>query len=92
MASTWKVDQTKILSRAEIAAILSSLKRPSKRRSPNTRMNLAIFRLATCCGLRASEIIGIKLGDVRVGIARPYIRVPKTIAKGGKGRRAMLLT
>ncbi len=90
MATSWKIDQTKILSRAEIAAVLADLKRPAKRRSPNTRQNLVIFRLATCCGLRASELVGLKLGDVRVGIARPYIRVPKTIAKGGKGRRVPL--
>ncbi len=40
--------------------------------------------------LQASEIVGLKLGDIRVGIARPYIRVPKTIAKGGKSRRGPL--
>ena len=90
MATPWKIDATKILSRAEIAAVLADLKRPARRRSPNTRQNLIIFRLATCCGLRASELVGLKLGDVRVGIARPYIRVPKTIGKGGKGRRVPL--
>ncbi len=90
MTGTWKIDQTKILSRGEIAAAIADAKRPSKRRSPNTRQNLAIFRLATCCGLRASELVGLKLGDVRVGIARPYLRIPKTIAKGGKGRRVPL--
>lgn len=90
MATSWQVDATKILSRGEIATVLADLKRPAKRRSPNTRQNLVIFRLATCCGLRASEIVGIKLCDVRVGIARPHIRVPKAIAKGGKGRRVPL--
>ncbi len=90
MATSWKVDATKILSKGEIVAVVADLKRPAKRRSPNTRQNLVIFRLATCCGLRASEIVGLKLGDVRVGIARPYIRIPKTIGKGGKGRRVPL--
>ena len=90
MATPWKIDQTKILSRVGITSVLADLKRSAKRRSPNTRMNLVIFRLATCCGLRASELVGLKLGDVRVGIARPYIRVPKTIGKGGKGRRVPL--
>ena len=90
MTGTWKIDQTKILSRGEIAAAIADAKRPAKRRSPNTRQNLVIFRLATCCGLRASELVGLKLGDIRVGIAQPYLRVPKTIAKGGKGRRVPL--
>lgn len=90
MTGTWKIDQTKILSRVEIGTILADLKRPSKRRSVNTRMNLVIFRLATCCGLRASELVGLNLGDVRVGIARPYLRIPKSIAKGGKSRRVPL--
>lgn len=90
MPTEWKIDRTKILSRAEIAAVLADLKRPSRRRSVNTRQNLALFRLATCCGLRASEIVGLKLGDVRVGLARPYIRIPKAIAKGGKPRRVPL--
>ena len=90
MATSWQIDATKILGRGEIAVVLADLKRPAKRRSPNTRQNLVIFRLATCCGLRASEIVGLKLGDVRVGIARPYLRIPKTIAKGGKGRRVPL--
>ncbi len=36
-------------------------------------MNLSIFRLVTCCAPRASAIIGLKLGDVRVGIKRPYL-------------------
>ena len=74
----WTVDATKILSREEIRGVIADLKRKA-RRSVNTRMNLAIFRLATCCGLRVSEIIGLKLGDVRVGINRPYLGLPKTI-------------
>ncbi len=90
MTGSWKIDQTKILSRTEIGTILADVKRPSKRRSVNTRMNLIVFRLATCCGLRASELVGLNLGDVRVGIARPYLRIPKTIAKGGKARRVPL--
>ena len=88
-AATWKVDATMILSRAEIGVVVADLKRRAKR-SVNSRMNLAIFRLSTCCGLRVSEIIGLKLSDVRVGIARPYINLRKAIAKGGKARRVPL--
>jgi integrase/recombinase XerD len=53
-------------------------------------MNLVIFRLATCCGLRVSEICGLRVGDVRVGLQRPYIYVRKEIAKRGKPRRVPL--
>ena len=89
MTPNWKIDATKVLGRAEIAAVLADLKRKAKR-SVNTRQNLIIFRLATCCGLRVSEICGLRCGDVRLGIRRPYLRVRKESAKGGKARRVPL--
>ena len=61
------------------------------RRSPNTRMNLVILRLACCCGLRLSEISGLRLGDVRVGVDRPHLVIRPTIAKCGRGRVVPLL-
>lgn len=88
-AAQWKIDATQILSRSEIAEVIADLKRKAKR-SINTRQNLMVFRLATCCGLRVSEIVGLNLGDLRLGIGRPYIQVRKTIAKGGKARRVPL--
>ena len=89
--NTWKVDATKILSRSEIGAVLADTKRRGKRRSSvNTRQNLVIFRLATCCGLRASELCGLKLSHVVTGVRRPYLNVPKAIAKGRKARRVPL--
>jgi len=87
--NAWRVDPTRILTRSEITAVLGDLRRRG-RRSINARMNLAIFRLATCCGLRASEIAGLRVGDVRVSLSRPYLYVPKAIAKGGRARRAPL--
>ena len=89
MNATWLVDATKILGGAEIAVVIDDLKRRG-RRSVNVRMNLALFRLAACTGLRVSEIVGLKLGDVRVGLKRPYLSVPKSIAKGHKARRVPL--
>ena len=83
------VDQTRILSREEISRILSDLKRRS-RRSVNSRMNLTIFRLATCCGLRVSEIVGLRVGDARLRLDRPYIYVRKETAKRNKARRVPL--
>lgn len=82
------MDATKILSRSEIVAVLADLKR--KRRSVNTRQNLVVFRLATCCGLRVSEICGLKLANVKLGGDRPHIEVPKAIAKRRKSRRVPL--
>jgi hypothetical protein len=55
--STWNVDASQILFRQELAAVLKDLKRRAAR-LPNVQMNLAIVRLACCCGLRASEIGG----------------------------------
>ena len=87
--NAWKIDATRILTQGEIAVVLADLNRLGKR-SVNARMNRAIFRLATCCGLRASEIAGLRVGDVRVSVQRPYIHVSKRIAKGGRARRVPL--
>ncbi len=40
-----------------------------------------IFRLATCCGLRVSEVVGLTLSNVKLVGKRPHIYVPKAIAK-----------
>ena len=85
----WKVDASKILTRAEITTVLADLNRRANR-SVNSRMNLVIFRLATCCGLRSGEISGLKLNDARIGIERPYLYLPKTITKGKKTRQVPL--
>lgn len=87
--TNWSIDQTRILTRIEIAAVLADLKRRG-RRAVNSRQNLVIFRLATCCGLRVSEIVGIRLRDAHLGVARPYIHIRKAIAKGKKPRRVPL--
>lgn len=87
-AYNWYIDETQILSRLEIAQVLTDLK--TRSHLANVRMNLAIFRLATCCGLRASEIGGLRLQDVRVGIPRPHVVVRPQTAKGGRGRRVPL--
>lgn len=84
----WTVDQTRILTKGEISRILAELGRKA-RRSPNTRQNLVLFRLACCCGLRVSELTALRLCDVKVGSDdRPYIQVRK--GKGGKDRRVPL--
>jgi integrase len=64
---------------------LNDLKRKAAR-SKNTRLNLVLFRLACCCGLRASEIAKLQVGDVRTELARPHIRIRNGAAKGGRSR------
>ena len=87
--SNWIVDRSRILQRDEIALVLTDLRRKA-RRSTNSRMNMTIFRLATCCGLRASEIGGLALSDVQVDNSRPSIRVRREIGKGHKARKVPL--
>lgn len=75
----------RILLSAEIAAVLKDLKKRAKR-SINNRCNLAIFRLACCCGLRASEIAGLNVGDVTTDGPQPMLHVRAAIAKRRKAR------
>jgi integrase len=82
-------DMTKILTRRELQAVLADLKRKAAR-SKNTRLNLVIFRLAACCGLRASEIAQLHIDDIRVQMPRPHIRIRTGASKGGKPRRVPL--
>ena len=82
-------DVTKILSRRELRTVLADLKRKAPR-SKNTQLNLLIFRLAVCCGLRASEIAKLQVDDVRVGSPRPHLRIHTGASKGGRPRKVPL--
>jgi integrase len=79
------INPTKILTRNELATVLADLKRKAPR-SKSTQLNLVLFRLATCCGLRASEIAQLQIADVRVEPARPHLRIRRGAAKGGRSR------
>ena len=72
-----------------MAEVIADLKRKG-RRSVNTRQNLIIFRLATCCGLRVSEIVGLTLSNAKLTGRRPHIYVPQAIAKRHYARRVPL--
>jgi len=85
----WNVDASQILTRRELAKVLGDLRRRSDR-LPNVGMNLAIVRLACCCGLRASEIGGLRLADVVVGIPRPYLTIRAETVKLRRPRRVPL--
>ena len=82
-------DPTKVLLRREFCTVLTELQRKA-RRSPNTRFNLVLFRLAACCGLRASEIATLQIADVRVTGPRPHLRIRRGAAKGGQPRTVPL--
>jgi integrase/recombinase XerD len=82
------IDRMRILSRSEIAEVIADLKR--KRRSVNTRQNLVVFRLSACCGLRVSEISGLRVCDVQTGGPRPHILIPETAAKRWRPRTVPL--
>jgi integrase/recombinase XerD len=86
---TWTLDSTKILTRRELATVLADAKRKAAR-SANARRNLIIVRLACCCGLRVSEIAGLQLDDVVIGVARPHLRLRREITKGKRARRVPL--
>jgi integrase len=78
-----------IMTHDDLKSPLTALKKRAAR-LPNVQMNLAIVRLACCCGLRASEIGGLRLGDVRLGIARPHLVIRAECAKLGRPRRVPL--
>ena len=84
--TTWTISRDRVLTRSEIQTVLAELKRKA-RRSPLTRRQLILFRLACCCGLRACELTRLRLADVRLG-ARPSIFVRKEITKANRdGKR-----
>ena len=80
------VTADKILSLTEVQTVVTDLKR--KRRYANNRLNLAVFRLATCCGLRVSEIADLLISDIDLESKRPHVVVRH--GKGGKRRTVPL--
>lgn len=86
MASFWHVDQTKILTRRELACVLGDLESKAFR-SASTRMNRVIFRRGCCCRLRVSAIAELRLEDVCLGAGRPHLRVRPEGAKGKSNSR-----
>jgi len=78
---TWDLDESRILSRRELAAVLvDALARAD--RSTNVRRNLVVVRLACCAGLRVSEIAALRMDDVVVGVSRPHLRLRRETTKG----------
>lgn len=75
-----------ILTPSEIARTLTDLRKRWEQ-GPNAKVNLTVFRLSACCGLRCCEMSGINLGDVTINGERPEIRIRKAVTKGQKDKR-----
>jgi integrase len=86
---TWNLDATSILTRSELAAVLTDLTAKAPR-SANAMRNLVIFRLACCCGLRVSEIAALQLDDVVLDTPRPHLSLRAATTKGKRARRVPL--
>ena len=89
MSHDFNIDSTQILAADEITAVLEELHRRAKR-TESTRVALVVFRLSACAGLRASEIAGLNIEDVKSSLVRPYIDVRAAIAKYNRHRRVPL--
>jgi len=81
----WDLDESKILTRRELAAVLAVVPR-----SANARRNRAVVRLASCCGLRVSEIAALRMDDVVIGATRPHLRLRRETTKGKRPRTVPL--
>lgn len=86
---SWNLDVTRILTRRELAVVLTDAKEKAHC-SANAERNLIVVRLACCCGLRVSEIAGLRLDDVVTDVARPYLRLRAETTKCRKPRRVPL--
>lgn len=79
-------DPTRFMTRDEVPLIIKDLHRRAKR-SVSSHLNLIIFRLSCCCGLRRSEIAGLRFTDLVLAGARPCITIRKENTKGRNGER-----
>lgn len=86
--ATWEVSCRRVLGEDEVQAILRELRRRARRAKTTYRL-LIIFELATCCGLRVSEICGLTLSDVRTGLS-PAVRIRRESSKSGRARSVPL--
>jgi integrase len=89
------IDRSEILDLDEVQRVVGDLRRRALLKKHGAAViepgrNLAVFRLSACAGLRASELVGLNLGDVHTGIGRPYIFVRGAISKRGQSRRVPL--
>jgi len=92
----FKFDKRKVLTRNQLVAIFKYLNEEKNNEKlltvakNNVFLNLIIFRLACCCGMRASEICKIRLNDIFLDTEKPYLRIRKDMAKGHVYREVQL--
>src|SRR5262249_26897408 len=85
----WDLDESRILTRTELAAVLAHVRRLAAR-SANARRNLLIVGRACCAGLRVSEIAALRVDDVVLGCQRPHLRLRRETTKGKHPRTVPL--
>lgn len=78
------MDVTKILTAGEVRKVLANVK---YKRTKNAKLNLTIFRLSCCCGLRVKEIVGLNVSDFILVGPKPCVRVRKSITKGQETKK-----
>lgn len=83
------IQGSKVLSQVEIDAVLADL--GPKASNPQAMVKLAIFRLATFCGLRVTEMTLLNLSDLHLG-NRPYISIRAETSKGHKAREVPIFS
>lgn len=79
-----RVEFTRVMTKEEIRLILEELK---SQQGKNAFLNRIIFRLATCCGLRVSEISKLQMNHVRLESSRPHLALPAHICKFARPRK-----
>ena len=79
-------DPTRFMTLNEVLRIIKDLKR-RKKRSRSSHLNLIVFRLSCCCGLRRKEIAGLRFTDLVLSGARPCIIIRKHNTKGRLDQR-----
>jgi site-specific recombinase XerD len=84
-SNAWSVKQSKVMSETEIDSVLADLV-PKSRKSRQNLVRLVIFRLATFCGLRVTEMTLLNCDDIRTGCEQPFIRIRAETSKGHKAR------
>jgi integrase len=81
------INRSRVLQADEVSAVVGDLKvRLGRRkgRSQTLQLNLLVFRLSCCCGLRRKEIAGLQMRDVIVVGPRPYIDIRADNTKAGR--------
>lgn len=81
----WRPPTSRVMTAEEIGTVLIDCRARARSGGLRAFTQLVVFELASITGLRAGEIAGLKMRDVRL-TQRPYLALPGTICKGKKSR------